>query len=268
MDSGVARRPLADLRKYARELSGRLDPTANALDAIMESVRAEPKRVVFAEGEEEKIVRAAVAFRNAGYGTPVLIGREERVRATMTTLGLGECRGHRDPQRPAVARQPPTTPSSSTRACSGAASWCATASAWSTRTATSSPPAWWRPAMPTRWSRGSRVRPRSASNDIALRRSTRRRRDRVRADADGRRARGATIFVADTLMHFRPTAEQMADIAIGAAAAARRLGHEPRVALLSHSTFGNQMHAHRQHDARGGGRCSTRAASTSNTTAR
>ena len=82
MDTGVARRPIADLRRYARELSGRLDPTANALDAIMERVRAEPKRVVFAEGEEEKIVRAAVAFRNAGYGTPVLIGREERVRAT------------------------------------------------------------------------------------------------------------------------------------------------------------------------------------------
>ena len=76
----------------------------------MESVRADPQRVVFAEGEEEKIVRAAVAFRNAGYGTPVLIGREERVRATMATLGLGHADGHRDPQRAAVAQQPRTTP--------------------------------------------------------------------------------------------------------------------------------------------------------------
>ncbi len=50
-----------------------------------------------------------------------------------------------------------------------------------------------------------------------------------------------TLFVADTLIHPRPTAEQLADIAIGAAAAARRLGHEPRVALLSYSTFGNPM---------------------------
>ena len=93
MDTGVARRPIIDLRRYARELSGRLDPTANALDAIMERVRAKPKRVVFAEGEEEKVVRAAVAFRNAGYGTPVLIGREERVRATMASLGLGMVEG-------------------------------------------------------------------------------------------------------------------------------------------------------------------------------
>src|SRR5581483_3667915 len=57
MDSGVARRPLADLRRYSRELSGRLDPTSSALDAIMESVRAHPRRVVFAEREEEKSVR-------------------------------------------------------------------------------------------------------------------------------------------------------------------------------------------------------------------
>ena len=55
--------------------------------------------------------------------------------------------------------------------------------------------------------------------------------------------RGRTIFIADTMMHFRPNAQEMAEIAVGAAQAARRLGHEPRVALLSHSTFGNPSHA-------------------------
>jgi len=93
MKSGVARKPIADLRRYARDLSGRLDPTAGALDAIMESVRTHPKRVVFAEGEEEKSVRAAIAFRNAGYGRPILIGREDRVKATMATLGAGPVDG-------------------------------------------------------------------------------------------------------------------------------------------------------------------------------
>jgi len=53
--------------------------------------------------------------------------------------------------------------------------------------------------------------------------------------------RGKTIFLADSLVNFRPDATQLADIAIGAAAAARRLGHEPRVALLSHATFGDPM---------------------------
>jgi malate dehydrogenase (oxaloacetate-decarboxylating)(NADP+) len=55
--------------------------------------------------------------------------------------------------------------------------------------------------------------------------------------------RGTAIFIADTLMHFRPTGQEMAAIIVGSAAAARRLGHEPRVALLSHSTFGNYLHS-------------------------
>src|SRR5580704_11764874 len=67
MDTGVARSTIIDLNRYARDLSGRLDPTAGALDAIMERVRNEPRRVVFAEGEEQKVVRAAVAYRDAGY---------------------------------------------------------------------------------------------------------------------------------------------------------------------------------------------------------
>ncbi len=240
MDSGVARRPIMDLRRYARDLSGRLDPTANALDAIMERVRAEPKRVVFAEGEEEKVVRAAMAFCNAGYGMPVLIGREERVRDTIASLGLGMVEGieihnarlsganakyteflyarlqragflHRDCQR--MVNQDRNV---------FAACMVATGDA---------------DAMVTGLTRSAAV----CLDDIS----------HVIAPRPGGLAfgltlmvgmRGRTIFIADTLMHFRPDAEQMADIAIGAAAAARRLGHEPRVALLSHSTFGNPMH--------------------------
>ncbi len=241
MDSGVARRPLIDLRRYARELSGRLDPTANALDAIMESVRADPKRVVFAEGEEEKVVRAAVAFRNAGYGTPVLIGREDRVSQTLAGLGLGmvdgieihnarlsganrkyvdllygrlQRRGFllRDCQR--MVNQDRNV----FAACMVAAGEA--------------------DALVTGLTRAAAV----CLDDIS----------HVIEPAPGGVAfgltlmvgmRGRTIFIADTLMHFRPSAEQMADIALGAAAAARHLGHEPRVALLSHSTFGQPMHA-------------------------
>ncbi|UFN49023.1 NADP-dependent malic enzyme [Roseomonas sp. OT10] len=88
MDSGVARKPLMDLARYTRELAGRLDAAAGALEMITERVKANPKRVVFAEGEEEKVIRAAIAFANAGYGTPVLVGREERITATVAALGI------------------------------------------------------------------------------------------------------------------------------------------------------------------------------------
>ena len=241
IESGVARRPIADLRRYARELSGRLDPTANALDAIAESVRTSPQRVVFAEGEEEKIVRAAVAFRNAGYGTPVLIGREDRVRTTLANLGLGQADGievhnarlshknrvyadflyarlqrqgflFRDCQR--MVNQDRNVFAACMIACGDAA------------------------AMVTGLTRSAAV----CLSDIGHAIDT----------APGGVSfgltlmlgeRGQTIFMADTLMHFRPNAEELAAIVVGAAAAARRLGHEPRVALLSHASFGNPPHA-------------------------
>ncbi len=241
MDSGVARMPLADLRRYERELSARLDSTANALDAISERVRANPRRVVFAEGEEEKVVRAAVQFRNAGYGTPVLIGREDRVRATLASLGLGmgdgieihnarmsthnrtyadflygrlQRRGflQRDCQR--MVNQDRNV---------FAACMVATGDA---------------DGMVTGLTRSAAV----CLEDIG----------HVIDTAPGGIAfgltlmlgeRGHTIFIADTLMHFRPNPTEMADIVVGAAAAARRMGHEPRVALMSYSTFGNPRHA-------------------------
>ena len=242
MDSGVARRPIADLRRYARELSGRLDPTANALDAIMESVRAAPKRVAFAEGEEEKIVRAAVAFRNAGYGTPVLIGREDRVRATMASLGLGHAEGieihnarlshhnakyadflyARLQRRGFLARDCQRMVNQNRNVF--AACMVATGDV---------------DAMVTGLTRSAAV----CLEDI----------EHASDPIPGAIAfgltlmiggdRGQTIFIADTLIHERPNPEQLAAIACGAAAAARRLGHEPRVALLSHSTFGDPMNS-------------------------
>jgi malate dehydrogenase (oxaloacetate-decarboxylating)(NADP+) len=240
MDTGVARKPIADLRRYARELSARLDPTANALDAIMEGVRADPRRVVFAEGEEEKIVRAAVAFQRAGYGTPVLIGREDRVRATMDRLGLGDAAGieihnarlsHRNAAYAAFLHARLQRKGFLARDCQRmvnqdrnvfAACMVATGDA---------------DAMLTGVTRSASV----CLEDIG----------HVIDPAPGQIAfgltlmigeRGTTILMADTLMHGRPNATQLADIAIGSAAAARRLGQEPRVALLSFSTFGNPMH--------------------------
>ncbi|MCX7377381.1 MAG: NADP-dependent malic enzyme [Alphaproteobacteria bacterium] len=241
MDSGVARKPISDLRRYTRELSGRLDPTANALDSISEAVRAHPGRVVFAEGEEEKIVRAAVAFRNAGYGTPVLIGREDRVRASMAALGLGDTDGieihnarlsgrnakyaeflyARLQRQGYLARDCQRMVNQDRNVF--AACMVATGDA---------------DAMVTGLTRSAAV----CLTDIG----------HVIDTAPGAISfgltlmlgdRGHAIFIADTLMHFRPNPQELADICIGAAAAARRLGHEPRVALLSYSTFGNQHSA-------------------------
>ena len=88
MASGVARRPIVDLAAYKAQLSARRDPIAGAMQRIIERVRRMPKRVVFAEGEEEQVIRAAYSFVNQGLGTAILVGREERVRAAAEASGL------------------------------------------------------------------------------------------------------------------------------------------------------------------------------------
>ena len=241
MDSGVARYPRVDLDEYRRELSGRLDPTASSLQATFERVRANPRRVVFAEGEEEQVVRAALTFRNAGYGTPVLIGRDKRVKETMESAGIEgaeELEVHnarlsdsnrlyteflyqrlqrqgylyRDCQR--LVNQDRNV---------FAACMVANGDA---------------DAMVTGSTRSFAV----AFEDVI----------RVIDAKPGERvfglqivlARDRAVFIADTNVHVVPNAEELVDIAIQSAAKARELGHEPRVALLSFSNFGNPMKEH------------------------
>ena len=101
MDTGVARRPIVDMRAYKAQLSARRDPVAGTLQRIFERVRRFPKRVVFAEGEEEQVIRAAISFVNQGLGTAILVGREDRMHETAAARRhrSRRPRGHRDPQR-------------------------------------------------------------------------------------------------------------------------------------------------------------------------
>ena len=86
--SGVATRPITDMAAYRGTLRSRLDPTMHSLQGIFEKVRNADKRVVFADGDEERGVRAAIAFRNAGYGTPVLVGRPDQIAEILDANGL------------------------------------------------------------------------------------------------------------------------------------------------------------------------------------
>jgi malate dehydrogenase (oxaloacetate-decarboxylating)(NADP+) len=239
MDSGVARRPLADLRRYTRELSGRLDTTANALDRIMESVRAAPKTVVFAEGEEEKILRAAIAFEDAGFGRPILIGREDRIQAALDRLGL---------------HLPKNVEIHNARVSSNNARYTDLLYARAQREGflyrdvqrlVNQDRNVFAAAMLAAGEADAMVTGLTRARSVCL--------EAINMAIDplpGHTAFGLTlmlggretVFIADTLMHERPSPALLADIAEGAAEHARRLGHEPRVALLSHSTFGQPMH--------------------------
>ena len=236
MESGVARRPILDLEGYRAELSARLDPTAASLNLIFERVRHNPRRVVFAEGEEEKVIRAAVAFHNAGYGTPILVGREERIQATMQAAGLGAADGiditnarlsHRNAHYTGLLYRRLQRKGALYRDCQRMANQdrnvfaaCMVAEGDAD-------------AMVTGVTRSF------ATTLEELRRVLDPKPGHILFGLSVVIARGRTVLLADTAVHELPTAQEMAGIAIQSAAMARLLGHEPRVALLSFSNFGN-----------------------------
>ncbi len=234
--SGVARKPITDWGAYRNQLRARMNPTAGSLQIFFDQVSANPKRVVFAEGEEETVIRSALAFRDAGYGTPVLIGRSERIAATMKEIGLSNLDGieisnarvsthneaytdflykrhqrrgalHRDVQRLVNLDR------NVFGACMVAMGHADAMVTGVTRTYSVSYDG-------VRWAidptRGQRV----LGISIIV-------------------ARGRTVFIADTSVTELPGSKDLSQIAIQAADVARKMGHEPRVALLSHSNFGN-----------------------------
>ncbi|NNE50347.1 MAG: NADP-dependent malic enzyme, partial [Altererythrobacter sp.] len=90
MDSGVALAPIEDFDAYRHSLKARLNPTTSVLTQVYETAKANPKRVVFAEAEEDVVLRAAIQFRDFGYGTPVLVGRTEKVKAKLAELAVDD----------------------------------------------------------------------------------------------------------------------------------------------------------------------------------
>src|SRR5215210_6869062 len=238
MDTGVARRPIIDVPAYKAQLSARRDPVAGTLNRIFERVRKFPKRVVFAEGEEEQVIRAAVSFVSQGLGTAILVGREERIHETAEAAGIDVAGrdgleihnarlSHRNTAYARFLYDRLQRKGYLFRDCQRlinqdrnhfAASMVALGDA---------------DAMVTGLTRNYST----ALEDV-----------RHVIDAKpGHRvigvslclARGHTVLVADTAIHEMPNAQELAEIAIETAGAARRLGYEPRVALLSFSTFGH-----------------------------
>jgi malate dehydrogenase (oxaloacetate-decarboxylating)(NADP+) len=136
MDSGVARRPIVDMDGYVSRLKGRLDPVSDWLQSIFDAVRAEPKRVVFADGEELAVIRAANAYFAQGFGVPIRSAPKTRSAEGFTRPASSCGRNSRSSTRSArLTRR--TSPSISTRAYSGAATCGATASGWCGTSATS-----------------------------------------------------------------------------------------------------------------------------------
>ncbi len=242
-DTGVARKPVENMSAYTNTLAARLDPSASFLQQTYATLRGRdnPPRIVFAEGEHQSVIRAAYAFQQGGYGKAVLIGREDEVKQGLIDAGLPadadleihnarlsndnptytdyiynrlQRKGYlfRDAQR--MVNTDRNVFGSCMLACGHA------------------------DGMVTGVTRNFDV----ALNNVQMALDPR----------EGERlagmsiilAKGRTLFIADTTINELPNSEDLAEIAVQTAHAARRLGSEPRVAFVSYSNFGNPNTAH------------------------
>ena len=88
IDSGVARKKIIDFKAYRRQLSRRLNPSAKIMDKLFATLNKRPKKLIFAEGEEEKVIKAASDWNHFGYGTSILIGREDVIKLKFKELNI------------------------------------------------------------------------------------------------------------------------------------------------------------------------------------
>ncbi|MEO9823598.1 MAG: NADP-dependent malic enzyme [Paracoccaceae bacterium] len=90
METGVARRPIVDMEAYELQLKSRMDPTASILRGINARARAAQSRMIFAEGDDSRVLRAAVNYQRSGYGQAIVVGREAEVAEQLAADGLGD----------------------------------------------------------------------------------------------------------------------------------------------------------------------------------
>ena len=236
MDSGVAQDRIEDFEEYAMRLKARLNPTTSVLTRVYEDAKANPKRVVFAEAEEDVVLRAAIQFRDFGYGTPVLVGRTQGVLEKLQELGV-EDPGSFEIQNSADSEFVPEmvdylynrlqrrgyTERDVRRTVNQernvfAALLVALGHGHAMITGLTRP-------------FGQTMREVRLVLDPNP--------DTVPFGVHMIVGKNYTIFLADTTINERPSAEDLARIAKETAKVAKRMGHTPRVAFLSYSTFGN-----------------------------
>ena len=237
--TGVARIKIDNFDIYKDQLKQRLDPTVTIMQGINSYIKKKPKKVVFADGEDENMLKAAIAFKNSKLGIPILIGKEETIKSQIKKIGYNENfdieivnsknstmrekyvkyifkrlqreQGMLERDCDRLIRNDRVIWASCMVACSDA------------------------DAMVT----GNTRRYSSSLDKIT----------KVVAPREGEIMfglnlavnRGKTIFVCDTSVIEYPDANQLAEMAISAARVVRLFGFDPKVAFLSHSTFGEPL---------------------------
>ena len=245
MSSGVARKNIENFDIYSEQLKQRLDPSVTIMQGINSKIKKNKKRVVFADGEDENTLKAAIAFKNSNLGTPIIVAKEKVVKERLKEIGYGENFDieivnstkkdkrekyvnflfkklqreegllERDCDR--MVRNDRVIWGSCMVACGDA------------------------DAMVTGNTR------RYAQSLQKIKKVVEPRPGEIMFGLNMVVNKGKTVFIGDTSVHEYPTSEQLAEIAISAARVVRLFGFDPKVAFLSHSTFGQPITSRTKH---------------------
>ena len=245
MDSGVAKNPIKDIEDYRDQLKQRLDPSVTIMQGINSHIKKNQKRIVFADGEDENTLKAAIAFKNSKLGTPILIGKKSKIKERIKEIGYNENfdieivnsenKEKREKYVNFLFEKMQREKGLLERDCD-------------------------------RLVRNDRVIWASCmvacgDADGAVTGNTRRfgaSFDKVTQVVDARPgeimfglnmvvAKGKTIFVGDTSVNEYPSSEELAEIAISSARVVKMFGFVPKVAFVSHSTFGQPLTSRTKH---------------------
>ena len=245
IDTGVARKKIENFEIYQEQLKQRLDPTVTIMQGINTYIKKKPKKIVFADGEDENTLKAAIAFKNSKLGTPILIGKEEKIKEQIKKIGYSdnfdiEITNSKDtPKREKYVKYL----FEKLQREQGLLEWDCDRMVRNDRVI-------WASCMVACGDAYGAVTGNTRRFGASL--------DKIKQVVDARQGeimfglnlvvhKGKTIFVGDTSVHEYPSSEQMADMAVSAARVVRLFGFDPKVAFVSHSTFGQPSTSRTKH---------------------
>ncbi len=245
IETGVARKKIENFEIYQEQLKQRLDPTVTIMQGINSYIKKNPKKIVFADGEDENTLKAAIAFKNSKLGIPILIGKEEKIKEQIKKIGYNdsfdiEITNSKDSNKrekyvkylfEKLQRE------------QGLLEWDCDRMVRNDRVI-------WASCMVACGDADGAVTGNTRRFGASL--------DKIKQVVNARQGeimfglnlvvhKGKTIFVGDTSVHEYPSSEQMADMAISAARVVRLFGFDPKVAFVSHSTFGQPSTSRTKH---------------------
>ena len=246
MKTGVARKKIENFNIYSEQLKQRLDPSVTIMQGINNQIKKNQKKVVFADGEDENTLKAAIAFKNAGLGIPLIVAKEEIVKKKLKEIGYGENFNIEivNAKKNKVLREKYIKfLFNKLHRKEGLLERDCDKMARNDRVI-------WASCMVECGDADAMVTGNTRRYSSSLKKITKvidSRPGEIMFGLNMVVSKGKTVFIADTTVHEYPTSEQMAEIAKSAARVVRLFGFDPKVAFLSHSTFGQPITSRTKH---------------------